>query len=232
MLGFSVESINWLRSYLTDRRQLVQVNDAQSEPRNLDCGTPQGSVCSCLIFAIFVGDIEKWTGSSILQGFADDTFITVVGNSLEDVCKLAEIESEKVMNYFAINRMVTNPSKTGFLVIRPGKTQQNSASIKIANECISEIQEAKILGLWVTNDLKWKKQIETLISDTNYSLSVLRRLKKLMSSRELRMLAEGLIMSKLRYCATVYGSEWIRLTDDDALSSMQYEIQKVQNKAY
>jgi len=77
-----------------------------------------------------------------------------------------------------------------------------------------------------------KKQIETLISDTNYSLSVLRRLKKLMSSRELRKLAEGLIMSKLRYCATVYGSEWIRLTDDDALSSMQYEIQKVQNKAY
>jgi len=76
-----------------------------------------------------------------------------------------------------------------------------------------------------------KKQIETLISDTNYSLSVLRRLKKLMSSHELRMLAEGLIMSKLRYCATVYGSEWIRLTDDDALSSMQYEIQKVQNKA-
>jgi len=135
VLGFSVESINWLRSYLTDRRQLVQVNDAQSEPRNLDCGTPQGSVCSCLIFAIFVGDIEKWTGSSILQGFADDTFITVVGNSLEDVCKLAEIESEKVMNYFAINRMVTNPSKTGFLVIRPGKTQQNSANIKIANEC-------------------------------------------------------------------------------------------------
>jgi len=86
---------------------------------------------------------------------------------------------------------------------------------------ISEIQEAKILGLWVTNDLKWKKQIETL--DTNYSLSVLRRLKMLISSCELR--------TKLRYCATVYGSEWIRLTDDDALSSMQYEIQKVQNKA-
>ena len=85
MLGFSAQAISWLGSYLSNRSQLVQVNDAQSKPRELDCGTPQGSVCSCLIFAIFVGDIEKWTGNSIVQGFADDTFITVEGMSIDEV---------------------------------------------------------------------------------------------------------------------------------------------------
>ena len=45
------------------------------------------------------------------------------------------------------------------------------------------------------------------------------------------MLAEGMIMSKIRYCATVYGCEWIRLDEEDPLSSMQHDIQKIQNNA-
>ena len=135
------------------------------------------------------------------------------------------------MDYFATNKMVTNPSKTGLLILRPSKIQEKSASIKIAGENISEIQETKILGLWVTNDLKWKKQVDTLVSETNYSLSVLRRLQKFLSDRELKMLAEGMIMSKIRYCAAVYGSEWIRMKEEDPLSAMQCTIQKIQNNA-
>ena len=135
------------------------------------------------------------------------------------------------MDYFATNKMVTNPSKTGLLILRPSKIQGKSVSIKIAGENISEIQETKILGLWVTNDLKWKKQVDTLVSETNYSLSVLRRLQKFLSDRELKMLAEGMIMSKIRYCAAVYGSEWIRMKEEDPLSAMQFTIQKIQNNA-
>ena len=45
------------------------------------------------------------------------------------------------------------------------------------------------------------------------------------------MLAEGMIMSKIRYCAAVYGSEWIRMKEEDPLSAMQFTIQKIQNNA-
>jgi hypothetical protein len=39
-----VQSVDWFESYLTDRVQFVSVNRTISEPMNVSCGVPQGSI--------------------------------------------------------------------------------------------------------------------------------------------------------------------------------------------
>ncbi|CAB3981517.1 Hypothetical predicted protein, partial [Paramuricea clavata] len=43
-IGFSHFSFNWILNYLTGRKQLVQVNDSQSELADVLFGVPQGSI--------------------------------------------------------------------------------------------------------------------------------------------------------------------------------------------
>ena len=51
-----VESVEWFQSYLTGRKQMVNVNNAMSDSMNLTCGVPQGSILGPLLFVCYVNE--------------------------------------------------------------------------------------------------------------------------------------------------------------------------------
>ena len=73
------------------------------------------------------------------------------------------------------------------------------------------------------------KQTEKVISEINYAMSVLSRLRDHLGKKELRTIAYGLIMSKIRYCLPVFAGDSLRLQETDPQSSLMHRIQRVQN---
>ena len=53
-----VMSVDWFRSYLSNRNQVVCVNNSQSDPSLVTCGVPQGSILGPLHFLCYVNDME------------------------------------------------------------------------------------------------------------------------------------------------------------------------------
>ena len=51
-----VGNLDWFRSYLSDRRQCVVVNGAQSDFGGVTCGVPQGSIGGPLLWLCFTCD--------------------------------------------------------------------------------------------------------------------------------------------------------------------------------
>ena len=47
--GIKGKLLNWIRAFLTDRRQRVIINNSQSNESNVDSGVPQGSVLRPLL---------------------------------------------------------------------------------------------------------------------------------------------------------------------------------------
>ena len=72
--GIRGTAYNWFRSYLSNRRQFVEIDGTRSSTVALCCGVPQGSILGPLLYFIYVNDIGKSCQGNILS-FADDTII-------------------------------------------------------------------------------------------------------------------------------------------------------------
>jgi len=70
-IWFTGNSLNWVLSHLTSRKEFVQVNDKQSNLVDVPFGVPQGSILRHLLFNLYVNDLERDLNCSCFQDTDD-----------------------------------------------------------------------------------------------------------------------------------------------------------------
>ena len=109
-LGVSDRLLIIIESYLHNRRQFVQIDDAESSERKVTSGVPQGSRSGPL-FLVYVNDLPEAIIDLFVSVFlmADDSKRSASGASLQR--SLANLE-----NWSLANKMKLNPSKTKIVI--------------------------------------------------------------------------------------------------------------------
>ena len=111
-LGFSKDTLQWYRDYLTDRKQMIDLVGELSETIPMKLGIPQGSILGPIPFLIYVNDINSSNKDVIYTKFADDTTVLTAGNTLEEaVTKMNQALSD-IDTWFKRNKLGLNPSTT------------------------------------------------------------------------------------------------------------------------
>ena len=73
-IGFSEGTTKWFKSYLSNRKFKVHIKNTFSEPANLLCRVPQGSILGSLLFLLYINDMPKAVDCELLL-YADETFL-------------------------------------------------------------------------------------------------------------------------------------------------------------
>ena len=71
--GFRGKSLDWLRSFLSNRSQFVEINQQRSCSLDINIGVPQGSTLGPLLFILYINDLNKSLTMLKSIHFADDT---------------------------------------------------------------------------------------------------------------------------------------------------------------
>ena len=58
-IGFSKHTVNWFKSYLSNRSFLVNLGNSFSQPASVSCGVTQSSILGRLLFSIYVNDMSQ-----------------------------------------------------------------------------------------------------------------------------------------------------------------------------
>ena len=72
--GISGKVLEWIKAFLSNRRQIVNVNAMKSDPANVLSGMPQGSALGPTLFVIYINDLTEVVKCGTYL-FADDTKI-------------------------------------------------------------------------------------------------------------------------------------------------------------
>uniref|UniRef100_A0A3B5QAJ9 Reverse transcriptase domain-containing protein n=1 Tax=Xiphophorus maculatus TaxID=8083 RepID=A0A3B5QAJ9_XIPMA len=169
--------LNWIRSYIGERKQFVELDGQKSDVLNITCGVPQGSVLGPKLFILYINDIVKISNLIKYIIFADDTSIFCTGENIQQLSKVINTEIEKLQHWLKNNKLFVNLDKTKFMIFGNNKKQENNPiKISIDSVNLEEIHEIKFLGVTLDNKFSWKPHIGQVKSKIAKSVAVIRRI--------------------------------------------------------
>ena len=200
---------DWLSSYMENRLQYVSFGDTDSTLRNVICGVPQGSILGPKLFIPYINDICNVSPVLKFILFADDTNIFCSRSDIVQLSIIVSNELDKLSEWFAVNKLSLNLSKTNFMLFTNCRREQN-VNISI-NTCeIDTVYKTKFLGVGLVIDskLNWKDHVAMVKSRLLKSLAIMHKAKHLLDRRSGMILYFPLFLPYLSYCCEVWGNTY------------------------
>jgi hypothetical protein len=100
-LGFTENTTNWFRDYLSDRKQCVDLEGITSDWEKVELGIPQGSIIGPVLFLIYINDVNNSEDTAIFTKFADDTMVLCSGHTIREAADNMNAAMKNIDRWFA-----------------------------------------------------------------------------------------------------------------------------------
>jgi len=197
---------NWLLDFCTNRSQRLCWNGDLLPFVNIDLGCSQGTVGGPNIFSIFTDDCRAQHQEAKVIKYSDDSSLIVPCYSRPSLQQKTLLNNEftRIHHWSKTNQMTINHSKSNHL--RFCLNHHPTCSCDIPQ--LATKSHFNILGITFQTNGKFTKHCKILLNHLRRTLFVIRDLKlNSFSKRHIDQVFEALIISRVRYCISVYGSD-------------------------
>lgn len=223
--GIQGKSLDWFKSYLTNRTQRCSVNGCLSDFTTLKCGVPQGTILGPLLFLIYINDLPNCLSFSVPRMYADDTHITYAGSDLHLIQSSISHDLEKLSKWLVSNKLTLNATKTEFMLIGSRQrlsTLSDTLELSIDNVPIEKVSSVKSLGIYVDENLTWYLHVDKLCKKIASAIGAIKRVKPFLPQSTLISIYNSLVQPHFDYCSLVWGN---------CGKTLSNKLQKLQNRA-
>ena len=144
--GISGMELDWIESFMLNKKQQVLYNDNPSDIRSIRCGVPQGSILGPLLILIYVYDLLNVFDMLFTIMFADDTRMFVTGEDINTFATQLNSELKHVSTWLQMNKLSLNLDKSCFIVFKTVKKSDFEVNACINDKHLSRVSQVKFLG--------------------------------------------------------------------------------------
>ena len=218
-----------LISFFEDRRMFVKWHDVISDLKTLPGGGPQGCSLGLWSFLSQTNDNPEDAVNEDIYKFVDDKSVLEVINLLSigiashnpkmrvpsnvmtsnivipaENLKTQE-HLEKISDWTKRKQFKLNTKKTQNIIFNYSKNYQFSTDLKLEGDVIETVQETKLLGTIITNDLNWNRNTQSIVKQSNKRMSFLHKASRFTNnSNDLKKIYMLQVRSKLEQSAVLW----------------------------
>ena len=194
--------LDFIKNYLSNRKQFTVVNEHKSRELLIEIGVPQGSVLGPLLFLLYINDLP-FASLLLTKLYADDTCLIFSAKTIDELQVVINREMIKIQNWMFSNKLSINYKKTKFMIINKG---QNHAPFRlyINDNRIQQVNCFKYLGVRIDDKLQWKEQIKFIEGKLSSACGAMYRLRQTIDTKILRTFYFAHVYSYLQYATLAW----------------------------
>jgi hypothetical protein len=207
--GLSDTTIQFFKSYLSERKQCVIIDNEKSSDGDIIFGVPQGSILGPLLFNLFINDLPLNIDSKKVSTnlFADDATINTSNKNVNLISKELQTSLDETSNWCLNNHMILNPTKTKSMLITTRQKHQckfPKINVSFNNKSIEQITSHKLLGAQIDNQLSWRFHLKNVCSKISKNIFLLNKLKHYLNLESKLLFFHAHIKSHIDYTSNIW----------------------------
>ena len=150
-------SLSWFNSYLTNRTQMVSINNKVPSSEPIKFGVPQGSILVLLMFLIFINDLPLVFETKTITStdlYADDTTVYDVQTNMQTLERNLQNSFLLLIKWCRENGMVINTDTTKVMLITSRQKRHNlknsDLSLNFKDADLKQSSNEKALGVHIS----------------------------------------------------------------------------------
>lgn len=209
-------------SFLSNRTQCVRFRGHLSNLKTITCSVPQGTKLGPGIFSVVVNDAADTT--DFRWKFVDDLTLGEIINIRSDSPPQLQFHLNALDEWCKENDMLPKPSKCHVLNVNFLKTPIQYPQLILGGETLETVDNMKLLGLVIQNNLGWDIQVKNMISRASKRLFLLYSLRGFAAPVEdMLTIYQIYIRPLLEYACAVWHSSLTK--------QQSYQLEKIQKRS-
>lgn len=207
LCGIRGHALDLIKSYLSHRKQYVQISNFQSKTRDITAGVPQGSILGPLLFNIYINDIANIDDQSRFIIYADDTTILLSADTHNELSSRGNNVLGKLEVWTKENALSVNVNKTKAIIFNSiNKKSDTLVHLLYKSQPVEIVRSIKSLGVYFTLHLQWNDHVHNILLKASRAVGILWRHKSVLPLKAKLAIYHALFLSHLNYCTLVWAT--------------------------
>ena len=207
LYGIKDKELDWFKSYLFNRKQLVEIDGVRSNEESVTSGVPQWSILGPVLFLLFFDTIADCLRHSQIIMYADDTVLYLSDKDIDTINSCINEDMELISNYCYQNELILNMKKGKTESMLLGTAQRlkgKEIEIRYRGELINSTERYTYLGNILDPTLTLNDDFQRKYKKSSKRVNLLTKMKPFLTQHAVKKIYTAMVLPVVTYCSNLH----------------------------